>query len=405
MSPGQWDAGRQRVTNWLAARSFRVANMAPMSGKTGDAEALRAPFSYMTNNAIQPEKGWLRTFVGTGDRENLLEKGTVCRLGNPRACAVQGCSTSTSLTVSRGGSTVLSTQASYANYHYSGGSTTAGTGGNSCAGAQVTLSWNNDAAGTCSNANDGSIQWVCDGDTSTWSCREQTNTWAVLNYPSDTRPYPQRFYGLYTYGGTSATRRFNSEPEAAVYDDNMLSDADLTNVGQFDATTGQAAKVGAVAADPSGYGWYIEYVQGTERTGNSGILVNGCMLWESFEPSGASGAVCSTTGTNVARLYQAHYTTGLANCAVGFYDRSGDQWARFIQHTTIAAPAELSPQFVIGGGEFARTLPLQGPGVSEEGGGMISPRIRSTDDALKSLYQIELERRAHNCRHEGRECL
>jgi type IV pilus assembly protein PilY1 len=404
MHPGDWNPATERVTNWKAARSFRVANMAPMSGKTGDAEALRAPFSYMTNNVIQPEKGWLRTFLGTGDRENLLEKGTVCRLGNPRACAVQGCTTNTSLTIARGGSTVLSTQASFTGYHYAGGTTTVGTGGNACAGAQVTLSWTNNPGGTCTNNHDGTIDWVCDGDSSTWRCREETNTWTALNFEESARPYPQRFYGIYTYGGTSMARRFNSEAEAAAYDSTLLTDVDLTNVGQFDAATGTADKVGAVAANPADNGWFIEYAQPTERTGNSGLLANGCMLWESFEPSGASGAVCSTTGTNVGRLYQANYTTGLANCAVGFYDKAGDTWARFIQHTTIASPAELAPQLVIGGGEFSRTLPLQGPGVSDPGGGMISPRIRTTDDAVKSLYQIELDRKAHNCRHEGTDC-
>ena len=75
-----WKPGRsgtaatQQVSNWHAARSFRVANLA---GRTLDPEAVRAPFSYMTLNAVQPDTGYLRTFVGTGDRENLLDKGTV----------------------------------------------------------------------------------------------------------------------------------------------------------------------------------------------------------------------------------------------------------------------------------------------------------------------------------------
>ncbi len=52
---------------------------------------MRGPFTYMTTNTLQPDTGYLRTYVGTGDKENLLDKGSVCRLSNPRACAAQGC--------------------------------------------------------------------------------------------------------------------------------------------------------------------------------------------------------------------------------------------------------------------------------------------------------------------------
>jgi type IV pilus assembly protein PilY1 len=403
MHPGNWNPVTERVTNWQAARAFRVSNMLPMSGKTTDPEAMRAPFSYMTNDVIQPEKGWLRTFLGTGDRENLLEKGTVCRLGNRRACAVQGCKANATLTVNRGGVNSLVTSANYTGYHYAGGATTKATGGNACASAQVTLAWDNDKNGTaCLNDSDGSIDWSCSGSPTTWSC-STTDSWAVLNYDSAVKPYPQRMYGIYTYGGETTARRFNNEAEAAAYDSSMLTDADLDNIGQFDATTGKANAV-ATSADPSGYGWYLEYAQPTERTGNSGLVVNGCMLWESFEPSGAAGAVCSTTGTNVARFYQANYTTGVANCAIGFFDKSTETWARFIQHTTIASPAELSLQYVLGGGEFSRDVSIPGPGVSDTGGGVFSKQVRVTTDAVKSLYQLELDKAGHDCRHAGTGC-
>jgi type IV pilus assembly protein PilY1 len=75
------------VNNWFAARAFRVANLA---GQTNDPEAMRGPFTYITLNTQQPDNGFVRTFVGTGDRENLMDKGTICRLSNPRACALQG---------------------------------------------------------------------------------------------------------------------------------------------------------------------------------------------------------------------------------------------------------------------------------------------------------------------------
>ncbi len=389
--PGTWNAAKKQVDNWFAARAFRVANLA---GKTADEEAMRAPFSYMTLNSLQPDTGFLRTFVGTGDRENLLEKGTACRLSNPRGCAVQGCAVNNTLTVQRGGSTLYTTNASFQDYHYASGSSTTGTGGNSCAGAQVTLSWNNDAAHGCSNGNDGSIQYTCDGDSTTWSCRETTDTWTALNYVQDAQPYPQRFYGVWTYGGTDPTRAFNSDSEATTYDSHLFTDADLVNVSQFDST-GQVVAASQQSAAPAGKGWYVEYAVPNERTGTTGTLQSGCVLWSSFEPSGAASAVCSTTGTNVARLYQANFATGVANCAVSFYDKAQDKWARYTKSNTVAAPAEPAMQVSIGGGEIVLGATQQGPGQQA------TTQIQKSDEGVKSLYQLELDPRGHTCRHDG----
>ncbi|MFL5344236.1 MAG: pilus assembly protein PilY [Hyalangium sp.] len=389
--PGTWNNSKKQVDNWFAARAFRVANL---GGKTPDEEAMRAPFSYMTLNALQPDTGFLRTFVGTGDRDNLLEKGTSCRLSNPLGCAVQGCGVSNTLTVQRGGSTLYTTSSSFQDYHYTSGSSTAGTAGNSCAGAQVTLSWNNDAAHGCGNGNDGSIQYTCDGDSTTWSCRETADTWTALNYVQDAQPFPQRFYGVWTYGGTDPTRLFNSDSEATTYDNHLFTDADLVNVSQFDST-GQVLSTSQQSAAPAGKGWYVEYAVPNERTGTTGTLLSGCVLWSSFEPSGASSAMCSTTGTNVARLYQSNFATGVANCALSFYDKGQDKWARYTKSNTVAAPAEPAMQVSIGGGEIVLGATQQGPGQQS------TTQVQKSDEGVKSLYQLELDPRGHSCRHDG----
>ncbi|HYH94324.1 pilus assembly protein PilY [Hyalangium sp.] len=402
--PGAWDATKKQVNNWLAARAFRVANLA---GDTGDAEAMRAPFSYMTVNTLQPDTGFLRTFAGTSDRENLLEKGTGCRLSNPRACAVQGCGVNNTLTVERGTlgtyTTAYTANATYQGFHYSSGSslstTTAAAPGPACAGARVTLNWNNDAANGCGNANDGSLQYTCDGNSSTWSCRETANTWTVLNYVELTSPYPQRYYGVWTYGGTALTRRFDTEAQAATYDNSRFTDTDLVNVSNFNAA---GEVVSNPSAAPSSKGWFLQYGAANERTGTTGTLINGCVLWSTFEPSGSSGAVCSTTGTNIARLYQSNFATGEANCAVSFY-RDGvnnpgpnpGTWERFKLSTTVAAPAEPALQVGIGGGLITIDVNQQGPGQSQ------TTQVGQSDEGVKSLYQMELDRRGHDCRHLG----
>jgi type IV pilus assembly protein PilY1 len=407
-SPGQWDSANQRVNNWRAARAFRVANLA---GMTTDPEAMRAPFSYMTVNALQPDTGWLRTFAGTGDKENLLEKGTTCRLSNPRACAVQGCGVNNTLTVERGGegayTTSFTTNSTFNSYRYASGSslsyTTDTTPGPACGGARVTLAWDNTAANGCGNDNDGTLQYTCDGSSSTWSCRPTADTWTALNYNQTTAPYPQRYYGLYTYGGTDSRRRFNSDDEANTYDAYSLSsfreNVDLMNVSNFQNGTVGDADAGKVISNPSapptGKGWYIQYAATNERTGTTGNLISGCVLWSSFEPSGASGAVCSTTGTNVARLYQSNFATGEANCALSFYAANDETWSRYKLTTTVAAPAEPALQVGIGGGIITVDANQQGPGQQE------TTAIQKSDEGVKSLYQLELDRRGHDCRHDG----
>ncbi|KFE60714.1 pilus assembly protein PilY [Hyalangium minutum] len=403
--PGEWDATRQQVKNWFAARAFRVANLA---GRSGDADAMRAPFTYTTVNALQPATGYVRTFLGTGDRENMLDKGTTCRLSNPRACAVQGCGVNNTLTVERGTpttyTTAYTTNSTYQNFHYSAGNsttnTTPTTPGAACGGARVTMSWAYSAANGCSNTDSGSLQYTCSGDTSTWNCEMTQDDWIALNYNQATAPYPQRYYGLWTYGGTAA-RKFDSNDEAVTYEAGMLTDTStgMVNVSNFQAGTLGDATAGRVTSNPSassdGPGWFIEYAANNERTGTSGNLIAGCVLWSSFEPSGASGAVCSTTGTNIARLYQANFATGEANCALSFYASSSDQWNRYKLTTTVAAPAEPAMQVGIGGGIVTVDANQQGPGQQD------TTAVQKTDEGVKSLYQIELDRQGHDCRHDG----
>ncbi|MBN1208562.1 MAG: pilus assembly protein PilY, partial [Myxococcaceae bacterium] len=377
----------------FAARTFRVANL---GGKSGDEEAVRAPITFQTLNAVQPNTNALRTFVGTGDRENLLEKGSACRLSNPLGCAAQGCAVRTTLTVERGGSTALTSTASFQDFRYDSGVMNPGAAGPACGGAQVTLTWSNEDENTCLNDNDGAIQYTCDGDANTWSCRETANTWAAINYQRPNPTHPQRYYGFRSFTQVVANRTFDNAAEAVSFDGARLTDGDLTALGGFDPNTGQ--DTGQPSVDPDSNGWYINYQLPSERTGGSGTIVAGCVLWQSFEPSGAPQAVCSTTGTNVARLYQARFTSGAANCVQGFYDTATDSWARFTSTTTVAAPPEPALQVSIGGGQISTTVNLQGPGTQT------TTTINSVTDSVKSLYQLELDRRGHDCRHGGTHC-
>ena len=85
----------------------------------------------------------------------------------------------------------------------------------------------------------------------------------------------------------------------------------------------------------------------------------------------------------------------MANCALSFYTKSSDTWARYTQGTTVAAPAEPAMQISIGGGQVSIDAIQQGPGEQR------STRIQQGEEGTRSLYQIELDRRGHACRHEG----
>jgi type IV pilus assembly protein PilY1 len=333
---GTWDAATQRVNNWHAARAFRVA---PLTGQTGDPEALRAPFASMAVNMAQPEMGFLRTLLGTGDRENLSEEQGGGRPGNPRACAEQGCGFKNTLTVSRGGLAAAEASATYASYAYGTGTHSTFSPGLACQGARVQLTSEQPATGQCTSARNETLDYQCDGSPSSWSCRVQTDTRAPFRSVQSQPMYPERFYGLWSYGGHPA-RTFNDEAEAEYFDSLLMTDWELLNVGQFDASSG-AVSAGERSAHPLGAGWYLPYASVFQRTSTAATAVGGCVLWNSLEARGGP--------SYVSRLYQADFVTGKAQCAAGFSTAQGAR-ARFqALNTPVSLPEPLAQRVLLGG--------------------------------------------------------
>ncbi|WP_224248322.1 pilus assembly protein [Hyalangium gracile] len=352
--PGVWNPATQQVTNWHAARSFRVANLA---GLTSHPDALRGPFSTTATNVVQPDTGFLRTFVGTGDSQNQLDAGSRCSLGNPRACAAQGCAAQTTLEVRRGGQLTAASTTAYSGFAQSYASTFQGGAAPSCAGASVQLSWNNDAANGCMNNLDGALEYVCDGSVTAWSCRTVVNTWQQVSYTRQTSPTPQRFYGIWSYGG-APHRTFNTDAEASLFDASMFTDADLVGVGQFDS--GGTVIQPEASAAPWGAGWYIPYASSNEQTSAPATVVDGCVLWNSFEPAPAA-PTCSPVSYGSSRLYQAQAISGTASCAQGHYTPASGAWARYLRFGTqvnLPAPA---PQRMESGSTVYKNVTLSTP--------------------------------------------
>ncbi|HLL03554.1 MAG TPA: pilus assembly protein PilY [Myxococcaceae bacterium] len=354
--PGQWDAATQRVNNWFAARAFRVANLAGSSPST---EALRAPLTNAALNVVQPDTGILRTFIGTGDRQNLTDVGTTCRLGNGRACAEQGCRVRNTVTVERGLSMTARSGATYSLSAYESGEAMRGYDGPSCASTKVRLEWDHDSGGTCSSNAQGAFEYVCDGNTTTWSCRATADNWVNLNLKNPSAPYPQRFYGLWSYGG-NANRTFNTNMEANSFDSQLITDSSLVNVGQFD-TAGNVVAGSEAEAWPWGMGWYLQYNSGNERTSTGATVVNGCVLWSSFEPSSTGGPACSATGRHVSRLYQAAFASGKAQCASGFSVPSTGGRYRYLHFNTQVNLPEPAPSWRSLNGQLQSSVTVSAP--------------------------------------------
>jgi type IV pilus assembly protein PilY1 len=397
--PGERPAGG-RVGNWFAARAFQVKASSP--------DAVRPSFSYMTSNTVQPDTGYLRTFVGTGDRYNLAEGGgTTCRLSNPLACAQLGCRASQTVTVERGGSTAWSANTTYDNYTYTSGVPTSGTAAATCGSTRVSLAWDYGAANGCSASASGRLEYTCDGTGMGWGCRVTRDDWLPL---AATKPLPatsaHRFYGFWSYGVKKA-RTFDTDAEASTYEapptpsgkyaSGLMTDEHLVDVSQFDSD-GQVAR-GAKEAGALEAGWSVRYGAPREQTGSGTAIVNGCVLWNSFE-AGASGGLCAASGGHSARVYQAGFVGGAANCAEGFSvagtGGGGTRtWSRFGKREVVAAPADPLPQ---------RSLETVDILLNEPGTGPRRVGVSLENEALQSLYQLELDRSGHDCRHEARRC-
>ncbi|SEL06628.1 type IV pilus assembly protein PilY1 [Stigmatella aurantiaca] len=352
--PGEWDAATQRVSNWHAARSFRAANLA---NRTGHPEALRGPFASMATHVAQQETGFLRAFVGTGDRQNLSDAALVCRPGNPRACAEQGCTVENTLRVSRGHVTAAASTASYQAYAYWQGGETLGASGPACEGLRVQLSSDQVSQGQCVSSRHETLDYQCDGTVSSWSCRAPTDTRLPFQHTQGQPLYPERFYGLWSYGG-HPSRTFNSPEEAAAFDSQLLSDWDLLNVGQFEASG--SVVMGELEAASMGAGWYLQYGSAFQRTSTAATTVGGCVLWNSLEALVAPPVGSLAGPAYVSRLYQADFVTGKAQCASGFSPVAGPR-ARFQAVATPVSLPETVPQRLLLGGQVHSSVLLSTP--------------------------------------------
>ncbi len=143
-------------------------------------------------------------------------------------------------------------------------------------------------------------------------------------------------------------------------------------------------------------GWVLRYNAPREQTGSGTAIVIGCVLWNSFEAGNPTG-MCSASAGHSARIYQAGFVSGGASCAAGFSTMTGGTatWKRFEKRGVAAAPANPMPQRSFDSVSILLNEPGQGP---------LRLSVADDNEALQSLYPLELDRSGHDCRHEGQHC-
>ena len=410
---------------------------------------MRSEFFYMTANVFEPSQKILHTYLGSGNREQLMSQSASCGTDDLFGCVQAGC-TSVSAT---------STENYGACGHSDTFSATNGvlthTASNSCPTTGSTCA----AAPTNQYVDNVTLKATCPGQpeasaTGSATC-DANGICSMVQVP--TSPFPgtfrspahRRYYGIATFGGyatkmfgiTNPSDAVTDEAAAKAYDENRLTDIPYSgtcNSGgagsctlvnttpakvTFDVSSPQMTKLECVGSpvptkctanelDP---GWYYEYGQvcpletcatpppwTDEKTGPGSSVVLGCVSWGGFRPYGVTTSTdpCSgNQGVPTVNDYAADYVTGAPNgaCAgsVSMLDAS-----TAVAH--IASPRSVTA--APGGGTVRVDVTKTGAvgyGVLHLDSGSspttVSGGVRSGGGS--NFYWLEVPQQLHQCRH------
>ena len=398
-TPGHINSSTGLVDNWTFGRAYE-----PNPGSADDPR-FHQPIYSIASTAVQDDTGWLRAFVGTGDRAHVRsQNGGDCRPDDPMTCISAGCAVSTSLTMDSASRRYSSTFASAAGSSLSSPAISSPTqslstlSGPACNAASVS---ENVQVSSCPvsgmNFTESTLNFSCTG--SPLACSEgafpQPTPNTNRNYTTTPPVAPNTFLGLAVLANGALTRSM-STADGATYDQNRFSLSSLVDVTNTTAnnlgvitSTSTAPAAGATAP-----GWVIRYGTADEKTVTSAALLGGCVIWNTLLPTGGTTG-CASAGTNVAVSYQSDPFTGGPTCATSFI--SGVSYARTIRHNVLSPPAELAPSIAVSGtGGSIRTSVLQiQPGASQVG----EMQISLDQELLQVIQSLPLTADQHMCRH------
>ena len=426
-------AAGSMVTNWSAARAFeqqrQTNDSQPVSG--------RSEFYYMPANTVDPATGFLHTYLGSGNREKMLVVGGSCGPDNVFGCFQAGCNTDVTTDYNYG-SCDYNVKA-----HANNGTIKQDRSSGGCS---------DTSALTCSGLNiDVKVQTVCNGWKPTGgafhanlvcdasgNCSSKLHIQRGSSAPASKLTNPKihnRFYGIWSYGGTSRSLadcsgdgcawtsaqafdagRFTDVPYGAACTGTSgntctLLDVTYASVNAAGAVTcGNGAPCSAGGYDP---GWVYEYghaaacpLAGTcdatdwtdEKTGSGATVLAGCVDWNTFRPMGSAISAASPCQTNSGTprnyTYLADFLSGVPSTTCGI--TGTNIIARAASRTTIAPPLDPTQMVAIGAGthlvQFS-TAQIE-PGIPPQ-----SQTVGSVSETNRMIYWLEVPRTLHSCRH------
>lgn len=424
------------VTNWAAGRAFAqddsTLSAADDEDATGQSIVNVNPFFSLASVGLQLDNNALRVFLGTGNRYSLLDPdGGYCRFDNPLACAKYGCDVAATYSVSRW-ATDLSLDAEWEDKEFVQGgfaSTTASGAPQACGTVTAAISSHTlscpKSGGTVEFIDMPQTRVRCELSGGTSPAYRCVRTDPIRPFYGDENPNfmaassglgKNRFYGIWAYGGDrifdeTKTSTGENHKTAAEFDAARLTDrkaansnGDLVDVTCSAAVTLPASCTTATTPAPKdSRGWFFEYDKLSEKTAGGGALLSSCVMWNSASPDRTENTANSCTAAGAAaRLYQADYVTGAAECAEGMrrYDANGAYVgsARYVERAVISPPPE--PATVVAISKTDRKVKISNLTL-EPGSNVQETSVSITTDTLQSVYELPVSRSLHYCRHHG----
>ncbi|QSQ20085.1 hypothetical protein JY651_33080 [Pyxidicoccus parkwayensis] len=433
-APGDDTSGM--VSNWFGARTFELARGQPAHQKT--------PFFNIASNTLQPETGWLRTYLGSGDRQHLRDtEGDACGPDNLLACVRMKCDVALSL------SGVVDGVSRTSVLEYSGGvltrnqDLTSGTPVNVCAPGKLELTRLSIDCGSGALGS-GQYQFPPSGDVPSgsrsecslegglWRCETQRlasgGKGKLQLSPDDKGLVPRNTYvGFYNYGGS---RIFSDAVSAKALDARRWTDTDdacpsgqscgLRDVtlpagalrtrqmpgGEMQSYITPEALALRPRASTTGAGWFLRYGGLDEKTAAGSSILGGIVTWPSFAPPVAMPGECRVAGAgDLARSWQMDIVTGWPDQAEGFklFDDDGKLvgYMPFKTRDVLSPPAEPASVITLSRtGAIRYTTLDMGVGKSPT-----QETLRQNDNPAADISWVEVPSSVHVCRHvDARAC-
>jgi type IV pilus assembly protein PilY1 len=433
-APGETSSYSAPVNNWFGARTFELSR--------SDAEPHRAyaktPFFNIASNTLQPDTGWLRTYLGSGDRQHIRnQEGIACAPDNLLACIRMRCDVQAELTTTVNGITRTSLVEYDNGVRLKDYQLSSGSEANSCGSGKMNLTNLRIDCGDALGASNFKFppapdvpvgsQSECTLASGEWSCTTRKLSENVRSdlqlSDSDRSQVPRNTYvGFYNYGGT---RAFTDEASAKALDALRWTDTSDpctsgTGCGLVDVSLNPAQLVTRVDANgvaqqyiptatlatlpkatPTGAGWFIRYNTLDEKTAAGSTILGGIVLWPTFSPpSSLPTNACGTlVGSDSSRTWQMDIITGWPDQAESFKvrDASGNLlgYQPFKQSEATSPPPEpASAIFVSKTGVIRYSVADTGSGKAPA-----TETLRENADPASDISWVEVPRNVHLCRH------